>query len=77
MRNSWIAWLVIAVLLATSGAFAAPGLPAKPARLTMAVVAGGETKGLKAILPMWEKEKGVKVFEVLEGDKLRGEKTQT
>jgi len=61
MRNSWIAWLVIAVLLATSGAFAAPGLPAKPARLTMAVVAGGETKGLKAILPMWEKEKGVKV----------------
>lgn len=61
MKGSWVAWLVIAVLLATSAALAAPGLPAKPAKLTMAVVAGGETKGLKAILPMWEKEFGVKV----------------
>jgi multiple sugar transport system substrate-binding protein len=56
-----MAWLVIAVFLAASGASAAPGLPAKPAKLTMAVVAGGETKGLKAILPMWEKAMGVKV----------------
>jgi multiple sugar transport system substrate-binding protein len=27
----------------------------------MAVVAGGETKGLKAIIPLWEKERGVKI----------------
>ena len=61
MRRSSVAWLVIAMLVMTSAALAAPGLPAKPAKLTMAVVAGGETKGLKAILPMWEKEFGVKV----------------
>lgn len=36
-------------------------LPPKPAKLTMAVVAGGETKGLKAILPLWEKAKEIKI----------------
>src|SRR3989304_8366997 len=39
----------------------AQGPPPTPAKLTMAVGAGGETTGLKAILPMWEKEMGVKV----------------
>lgn len=53
--------LVIGILILTSTAVAAPGLPPKPAKLTMAVVAGGETKGLKAILPMWEREMGVKI----------------
>src|SRR5712692_1632165 len=52
--------LGLAILVLTSTALAAP-LPPKPAKLTMAVVAGGETKGLKAILPMWEREMGVKV----------------
>jgi len=52
---------VISVLAVASAAVAATGLPPKPAKLTMAVVAGGETKGLKAILPMWERERGVKV----------------
>src|SRR5256712_3663841 len=45
----------------TSTAIGGPGLPPKPAQLTMAVVAGGENRGLKAILPMWEREMGVKV----------------
>ena len=61
MSKRIVAWLVIAILLAAAGAVAAPGLPPKPARLTMAVVAGGETKGLKAILPMWQRETGVRV----------------
>lgn len=61
MRRTTLAWLVIGILLLTSTAVAGPGLPAKPAKLTMAVVAGGETQGLKAILPLWEKEIGVKV----------------
>lgn len=54
--------LVVLALAVSALPIGAQGaLPAKPAKLTMAVVAGGETKGLKAILPMWEKEKGVKV----------------
>jgi multiple sugar transport system substrate-binding protein len=58
--------IVVALLIALGLAvntvpLGAQGLPPKPAKLTMAVVAGGETKGLKAILPMWEKEKGLKV----------------
>ncbi len=61
MQRTAVVWLVIGVLILTTAAVAAPGLPAKPAKLTMAVVAGGETKGLKAILPLWEKEKGVKI----------------
>ena len=56
-----LAVLMLGVLILTSTAIAGPGLPPKPAKLTMAVVAGGETKGLKAILPMWEREMGVKV----------------
>ncbi len=58
-----VAVLLVVLALAVSALpIGAQGaLPAKPAKLTMAVVAGGETKGLKAILPMWEKEKGVKV----------------
>ncbi len=58
-----VAVLLVVLALAVSALpMGAQGaLPAKPAKLTMAVVAGGETKGLKAILPMWEKEKGVKV----------------
>jgi multiple sugar transport system substrate-binding protein len=58
-----LAALLVALALAVSAVpIGAQGaLPAKPDKLTMAVVAGGETKGLKAILPMWEKEKGVKV----------------
>lgn len=51
--------LFVVLALALSAVWAAA--PAKPAKLTMAVVAGGETKGLKAILPMWEREHGVKV----------------
>lgn len=54
--------LVVLALAVSALPIGAQGaLPAKPAKLTMAVVAGGETKGLKAILPTWEKEKGVKV----------------
>lgn len=54
--------LVVLALAVSALPIGAQGaLPAKPAKLTMAVVAGGETKGLKAILPIWEKEKGVKV----------------
>ena len=53
--------LGLGILVLTSTAFAAPALPPKPAKLTMAVVAGGETKGLKAILPIWEREQGVKI----------------
>jgi len=56
-----LAVLMLGILILTSTAIAGPGLPPKPAKLTMAVVAGGETKGLKAILPMWEREMGVKV----------------
>lgn len=61
MGRTKLAWLVIGILILTSTAVAGPVLPAKPAKLTMAVVAGGETKGLKAILPVWEKEMGVKI----------------
>ena len=61
MRRTTVSWLMVGILLLTSAAVAGPGLPAKPAKLTMAVVAGGETKGLKAILPLWEKEMGLKV----------------
>jgi multiple sugar transport system substrate-binding protein len=56
--------VLLLVLALTVGAVpigAQGALPPKPDKLTMAVVAGGETKGLKAILPLWEKEKGVKV----------------
>ncbi len=53
--------LVLALAVSALPIGAQGALPAKPAKLTMAVVAGGETKGLKAILPIWEKEKGVKV----------------
>ena len=54
--------LVVLALAVSAVPIGAQGaLPPKPDKLTMAVVAGGETKGLKAILPMWEKEKGVKV----------------
>src|SRR2546428_5543130 len=56
-RDVW----VLGVLLEPSAAMGGAGPPPKPAKLTMAVVAGGETKGLKAILPMWEREMGVKV----------------
>ncbi len=56
-----LVWFVIGSLLVTTAAVAGPGLPPKPDKLTMAVVAGGETKGLKVILPLWEKETGVKV----------------
>ena len=61
MRKTLLLWLMIAVLIPATLAIAGTPLPAKPDKLTMAVVAGGETKGLKAILPTWEKEKGVKV----------------
>lgn len=61
MRKILFAWLMIGGLIYASHAVAGTALPAKPDKLTMAVVAGGETKGLKAILPMWEKEKGVKI----------------
>lgn len=61
MRRTWLVWLVVGLLLLTSTGLAAPQLPPKPAELTMAVVAGGETKGLKAILPIWQREKGVRV----------------
>src|SRR2546421_6366413 len=63
MKTGWakLAVVVLGVLLLTSTAIEGAGLPPKPAKLTMAVVAGGETKGLKAILPMWEREMGVKV----------------
>jgi multiple sugar transport system substrate-binding protein len=60
-RSILLAWLMTAALVYPSAARAGAALPAKPDKLTMAVVAGGETKGLKAILPLWEKEKGVKV----------------
>ncbi|HEV8338240.1 MAG TPA: extracellular solute-binding protein [bacterium] len=61
MRRVFLAGVVVMALLLSGPSLAAQGLPPKPVRLTMAVVAGGETKGLKAILPMWEKEMGVKV----------------
>jgi multiple sugar transport system substrate-binding protein len=61
MRRIPLLWLTIAMLIPAALATAGTPLPAKPDKLTMAVVAGGETKGLKAILPTWEKEKGVKV----------------
>src|SRR5438094_9637787 len=63
MKTGWakLAVVVLGVLLLTSTAIEGAGLPPKPAKLTMAVVAGGETKGLKAILPMGEREMGVKV----------------
>src|SRR5881296_3708303 len=63
MKTGWakLAVVVLGVLLLTSTAIEGAGLPPKPAKLTMAVVAGGETKGLKAILPMWEREMGVKL----------------
>ena len=61
MRKTLLLWLTISVLIPATLAIAGTPLPAKPDKLTMAVVAGGETKGLKAILPGWEKERGVKV----------------
>ena len=61
MRRIVFACVTIGVLVYACAAVAGTALPAKPDRLTMAVVAGGETKGLKAILPIWEKEKGVKI----------------
>ncbi|MGH2372656.1 MAG: extracellular solute-binding protein [bacterium] len=61
MRIPAIALLVVMVLVLGSLPLGAQQVPPKLAKLTMAVVAGGETKGLKVILPMWEKEKGVKI----------------
>jgi multiple sugar transport system substrate-binding protein len=61
MRKTLVIWLTIGLLIPATLAIAGTPLPAKPAKLTMAVVAGGETKGLKAILPTWEKDKGVKI----------------
>ncbi len=55
------AMLVALALAAQTASLGGQALPPKPAKLTMAVVAGGETKGLKAILPLWEREKGVKI----------------
>jgi multiple sugar transport system substrate-binding protein len=58
--------VVVGIALALGGYFLEGALPApaqmtRPAKLTMAAVAGVETRGLKAILPMWERERGVKV----------------
>ncbi|MDR7420042.1 MAG: extracellular solute-binding protein [Armatimonadota bacterium] len=62
MRIVFATALLVALALAVSSVpLGAQALPPKPAKLTMAVVAGGETKGLKAIVPLWEKEKGVKI----------------
>lgn len=61
VRTAAIALLLMMALAVSAWPLGAQGLPPKPAKLTMAVVAGGETKGLKAILPMWEKEKSVKI----------------
>jgi multiple sugar transport system substrate-binding protein len=61
MQRLAVALLVVMALVLAVPSLNAQGLPPKPAKLTMAVVAGGETKGLKAILPLWEKEMGVKV----------------
>jgi len=61
MQRLALALMVVMAFVLAVPSLNAQGLPPKPAKLTMAVVAGGETTGLKAILPIWEKEMGVKV----------------
>src|SRR3972149_6112327 len=60
MQRLALALMVVMAFVLAVPSLNAQGLPPKPAKLTMAVVAGGETTGLKAILPIWEKEMGVK-----------------
>jgi multiple sugar transport system substrate-binding protein len=50
--------LILVLLLGSYGVGAGAS---KPAQLNIGVVAGGETRGLKAIKPIWEKATGVKL----------------
>src|SRR3972149_6966492 len=61
MQRLALALMVVMAFVLAVPSLNAQGLPPKPAKLTMAVVAGGETTGLKAVLPMGEKGMGVKV----------------
>jgi hypothetical protein len=49
---------VLAVVLASWGLAWAQ---AKPAKLVIAAVAGNESLGLKAVAPMYERERGIKL----------------
>jgi len=48
-------------LLISRGVFAQESLPPRPQVLTLAAVSGVESRGLKAVIPLWEKEKGIRI----------------
>lgn len=62
MRSSTVALMVLAIVVAACQGGAAPGTSgAKPAKLTIAAVQGGESAGLKAIKGQYEQKSGITI----------------